>query len=105
MKNMVNKKIIPKNSEGKINEMWRREEQWLFHQMKQLKRHHQIAFAFIIFCGVTFLWRGLWNLLDIYWFPHSPLFSSLSCIVIGAILLFFTNELIYQLIGGGRFKR
>lgn len=105
MKNDSQQKIEPQKADSKFKDLLHREEKWVFHHMSALKKRHQAAFAFIIFCGITFLWRGLWNLLDSYWFPRSPLFSSISCIIFGAIILFFTHELIRQLVGGGRFKK
>ncbi|MDP2642638.1 MAG: hypothetical protein Q8P62_02245 [Candidatus Peregrinibacteria bacterium] len=53
------------------------------------KKFFGVMFAFI---AMTFLWRGLWNLLDIYLLPDRPLLSNIISILIGAFLLYLPDE-------------
>jgi len=71
----------------------------IFHDFRYLKKHNQVIFSLIIITGVIFVWRGLWNLVDAYWFPSSELISNISGILFGMVILYFGNKLISQLAG------
>jgi hypothetical protein len=54
---------------------------------------------FFISVAVIFVWRGTWNLLDLYFFPSShPLLNNLLSITIGILILFLTSGNIKKLI-------
>ena len=69
----------------------------MFEKLEQIKKHpavgewkekHPAANVIVVVFAVITLWRGIWELLDEIWFPNSPIFSSLSCVVIGGLVLY-----------------
>jgi len=40
---------------------------------------------------IIMLWRGFWGLLDTYIFPGSPTLSYLTCIALGAVILYLDD--------------
>lgn len=53
--------------------------------------------ALVVALAVIFIWRGVWNLLDMYLLPGSPVASSVVGIVIGLILLYLPDGDIKEL--------
>jgi len=41
--------------------------------------------------AIVMVWRGMWNLLDTYFFPQHKIFSDILCIVIGLLLLYLPD--------------
>ena len=41
--------------------------------------------------GIVLVWRGVWGLVDTYFFPHSPLLSFVFSIVLGIVVLYIHN--------------
>ncbi len=37
--------------------------------------------------GVILIWRGVWSLFDVYFFPENPILSNIVGIAIGLVLL------------------
>lgn len=46
----------------------------------------------MLVAGVIFVWRGLWNLMDIYFFPNSFMLSNIAGISIGMLLIYLPDE-------------
>ena len=65
---------------------------------KNLKKSHQRIFALIVGVGIILVWRGIWGLGDMYLFPNNQLYSLMSSIIIGVIILLFSHSLIKGLI-------
>lgn len=42
--------------------------------------------------ATIFIWRGIWNLADKYFFPHDFLASNISVIIVGLVLLFIFDS-------------
>ncbi len=78
----------------------RKEEQTIFHHFLYLKKHYQAIFAFIIAAGGIFVWRGVWNLIDLFWFRDDLLFSNVTGIVFGIFLLYLSHRVMKQLVTG-----
>lgn len=53
----------------------------------RLKALHPTANAVVVICAIIMLWRGVWELLNLYFFPGSPTFSNLLSIALGALIL------------------
>jgi hypothetical protein len=53
----------------------------------RLKALHPTANAIIVILAIIMLWRGIWELLNLYLFPGSPTFSNLLSIALGALIL------------------
>jgi len=71
--------------------------------LEKLKKHRKKAQRRLVFkallvgLGVVLFWRGTWNLLDHLIFPQQPIFSALVSLIIGLVILFFSNKLIDEL--------
>ena len=48
--------------------------------------------------AVVMVWRGLWNLLDMYFLPGNPILSNVIFIVIGVFLLYLPDQSIEELV-------
>lgn len=68
-----------------------------FRRKSKFERKYPILHAIIIGSGVVFFWRGLWGLLDMYFFPDYPTISFILCIFVGFCLLYLTNHLTDEL--------
>lgn len=42
--------------------------------------------------AIVLIWRGLWNLLDMYVFPENPILSNLISLVLGTLLIYLPNK-------------
>jgi len=43
------------------------------------------------------IWRGVWDLLEIYVFPDNPLASNLICVIIWIIILLIDDWRLWEL--------
>jgi hypothetical protein len=62
-----------------------------------ISRNHFFGIILIL-CAVILVWRGVWNLLDTYFFPDYPLLSNVLGILVGLILLYFPDEDLKELL-------
>ena len=46
----------------------------------------------LIVVAVILVWRGLWNLMDIYIFPENELLSNIASVAIGLFLLYLPDQ-------------
>jgi nitric oxide reductase large subunit len=60
-------------------------------KLAQLKASYPNANVIVIILAIIMLWRGVWGLLDTYFFPGSPTFSHLTCMVLGALILYIDD--------------
>ena len=78
----------------------KKEEKVLFHHFKHLRKKNQVLFSVVMAVGVVFVWRGIWNLIDRYWFTNlNQDFSDISGVLIGLIILYFADRLITHFAG------
>jgi hypothetical protein len=99
-KELVAEQSIIKQEENMIEKeekIIEKEQKQFFHALPQLKRRYQALFAVFIVTGVVLVWRGIWNLVDKYWFPAYTDFSDIFGICVGLIVLYWTNKLVKQL--------
>ncbi|PJA48729.1 MAG: hypothetical protein CO170_01845 [candidate division SR1 bacterium CG_4_9_14_3_um_filter_40_9] len=60
----------------------------LQRSVRQIKKQLISSIPFLItIIGVIMVWRGIWNLLDHYFFPHNRLLSNIGTIIMGIILI------------------
>ncbi len=52
----------------------------------------------VVVIGVVMVWRGLWNLLDMFILPGHPFWSSVVSIVLGLLLLYLPDNDIKELV-------
>ncbi len=60
-------------------------------KLQEFKTLHPTGNVLVIIFAIIMIWRGTWGLLDIYFFPGSPIFSHLACFAIGAIVLYLDD--------------
>ena len=60
-------------------------------KLKEYKNSHPTANVIVIIIAIIMLWRGIWGLLDTYFFTGSPTLSFLACIALGAIILYLDD--------------
>jgi hypothetical protein len=56
-----------------------------------MKTKHQIIFAILIAFAVISFWRGVLGLMDLYLFPNNNELSLWFSLIIGLLILIFTN--------------
>jgi hypothetical protein len=64
--------------------------------MYKLKNNHLIL-ALIIGTAVISVWRGIWNLLDLYLYPSDIVISSIISIIVGLGILIVTHQVAKEL--------
>jgi hypothetical protein len=53
----------------------------LSKRVKRFRRDYDSNWNIFVVCiAIVMIWRGIWDLLDMYVFPNSPLISNLICI-------------------------
>jgi hypothetical protein len=55
--------------------------------MERFEKKHPILNTLIVAVGAVFIWRGIWGLLDIYFFPNNQVLSYALSAVIGFLIL------------------
>ena len=81
-----------------IKKRIKREELLLFSNIKRLKKIHQMFISLVIFIGIILVWRGVYNIMNQYWFPEYPAFSNISGIIVGLIILAATHYAVSKMV-------
>ena len=55
------------------------------------EHRHYILTALILGSGIVFIWRGIWNLADIYLFPGQDVASAIASFIIGFFVLYIPD--------------
>lgn len=42
--------------------------------------------------GVVFVWKGMWDLVDLYFFPWDPLSQNILAIVVGVFIIYLPDN-------------
>lgn len=63
----------------------------MFEKFKNMRSHHQLLFALLIFFGVLNVWRGLWGLLNKYLLPQHVELSLWISLIVGLAILTSTH--------------
>ena len=61
------------------------------------KDHNSNRNIFLVCICIVMIWRGLWNLLDMYFFPNKPFFSNLICVVLWVFMLLIDDWKLWEL--------
>lgn len=56
-----------------------------------LKKEHPNINAIIIGASLIMFWRGLWGLMDLYFFPDNEILSYITSALLGLFLLFVND--------------
>ena len=59
--------------------------------MYKLKNRH-LFLVLLVGTAVIAVWRGIWNLLDLYLYPNDLVLSSIISIVVGLVILIATHQ-------------
>ena len=55
----------------------------LLRKFKKFKENHRSNVNILIECiAIIMIWRGVWDLLEIYVLPENQLVSNISCIIV-----------------------
>lgn len=71
--------------------MWKKIKIKHLHLSKKFKQKYPNFYFLITGIGVIFVWRGVWGLLDLYFFPGNEVFSIFASVVIGLVILFIND--------------
>jgi len=63
-----------------------------------LKLRSDFFSMIFVVIGVVFVWRGLWNLMDLYIFPDRPVLSNALSILVGILILYLPDEDVKELV-------
>lgn len=58
---------------------------------KNLKHKHYLLYSIITGLGIIVFWRGIWGLLDLYFFPNNEVLSYSLSLVIGLLILYLND--------------
>lgn len=61
------------------------------NKLKKFLQKHPLVYSILIATAVVIFWRGLWNLIDMYFFPHYPVWSNLISMLIGLFILYLND--------------
>ncbi|MFZ2151124.1 MAG: hypothetical protein WAZ12_05290 [Candidatus Absconditicoccaceae bacterium] len=68
-----------------------------YRNIKGLRKKRSNMNIFLTTAAVVMIWRGVWELLDIYLFPNNRVVSLMIGMIIGIFLLFVDNEKLDEL--------
>ena len=46
------------------------------------KDHNSNLNIFLVCISIIMIWRGVWDLLEIYFLPNNPVISNLICVIL-----------------------
>jgi len=70
-----------------------------FRRKDRKKAAMNFSRAILIGTAVVLFWRGVWGLLDLYFFPDHQVISFIGSLLIGIGILYFTKTLFKELLG------
>jgi hypothetical protein len=66
-------------------------------ESKQERDYKRIGWTILVAFAIISFWRGVWQLMDYYFFPNHILISNWASLGIGLIILFLTKNIINRL--------
>ena len=64
----------------------------LLKKFKNFKKNHRSNVNILIECvAIIMIWRGVWDLLEMYVLPENQLVSNITCIIVGIIVLLWDD--------------
>ena len=64
----------------------------LLRKFKKFKKNHNSNVNILIECvAIIMIWRGVWDLLEMYILPENQLVSNITCIIVGIIVLLWDD--------------
>jgi len=56
-----------------------------------MEAKHQLLFTIVIAFAVISFWRGVWGLMDLFFFPNNYQLSLWTSVIVGLVILWVTN--------------
>lgn len=70
----------------------------LSKRVRKFRRDYDSNWNIFVVCiAIVMIWRGIWQLLDMYIFPDSPLISNLICIGVWILILLIDDGKLWEL--------
>jgi len=66
----------------------------MLRRFNKFRKRHQLVFSLIELSALVCLWRGIWGLMDLYFFAHDPAMSYTFSIAIGATVVVITHFMV-----------
>jgi len=63
-----------------------------------LRPRAKFVSTLLVVVGVVLVWRGLWNLMDIYFFPGKPVLSNILSVLIGVLIFYLPDRDLSELV-------
>lgn len=60
-------------------------------KLQELKALYPTGNVVVIIFSIILIWRGVWGLMDIFFFPGWPIFSHAACFAIGVLVLYLDD--------------
>lgn len=58
---------------------------------KNFKKKHKLTYSIITGLGIIVFWRGIWGIMDTYFFPNNELLSYSLSILLGFLILYLND--------------
>ena len=69
-----------------------------FRKFRKLMRDRNSNASILIECvAIIMIWRWVWDLLEIYVLPNSPLASNLTCVIVWILVLLLDDWKLFEL--------
>ena len=68
-------------------------------KIKVFERKHSTISELILGVSLILVWRGIWELSDLYLFPDNHFLSAVSSMAIGIFILYFRDFELKELLG------
>lgn len=82
----------------KFKKRIKKQEEYFFSKFKELGQINQMFASLIVFIGIILVWRGVYNIMNKYWFPDYPAFSDVSGIFVGLVILTLTHYIVKKVV-------
>lgn len=58
---------------------------------RRFKTNHKVLHIFFAAIAIVFFWRGVWGLMDTYFFPDNPVISNTASVFVAFVILYFDD--------------
>ena len=70
----------------------------IFRKFNKFRKNQDSNVNILIECiAIIMIWRGVWDLLEIYIFPDSPLISNILCVILWVGILLLDDWKLWEL--------
>ena len=69
----------------------------MFKKISEMEAKHQVILSIVIAFAVIAFWRGVWGLMDLYFFPDNNELSLWLSVLLGLVILMATHYVAKEL--------